>query len=87
MTDRFSVYYTSNESLGSIVECECNLVPLDIASKWFRHHITNVSAKVGFTARVILTDADDCICAEWKFGQGIVWPKDEPKDEPEPSDT
>ena len=78
MTDElFSVYYFSNQDLGNIIERECYLVPLDEAKKWFAHHITNVCANAGFTVRVIVTDSNDHIVAEWKYGQGITWPKQE----------
>jgi len=77
MSNEFSVYYTSNESLGSITECECRFVDVETAKKWFRHHTTNVTAMAGFTARVIITDGGDCIVAEWKYGQGVIWPKQE----------
>jgi hypothetical protein len=78
MSDKFSVYYQSNDSLGNITECECKHVDADMAFKWFRHHTTNVSANVGWTARVIIVeDASDAIVAEWKFGHGLVWPKED----------
>lgn len=35
----------------------------------------NVAARVGLTVRVIITDSGDCIVFEWKFGQGVTWPK------------
>ena len=72
MSEVFSVYYTSNESLGNIQECECHLVDFETARKWFRHHTTNVTAKVGFTQRVIMTDGGDGIVAEWLYGKGLV---------------
>ena len=77
MTNEFSVYYTSSEALGSITECECKHVDADEAKKWFLHHSTNACAMAGFTARVIVTDAGDCIVAEWKYGKGITWPPEE----------
>jgi len=55
--------------------CECDHVMIEEALKWFRHHTSNVTAKVGITSRVIITDGGDCIVAEWKYGQGITWPK------------
>jgi hypothetical protein len=73
--ETFSVYYYSNEALGNIVERECAHVSLDEATKWFKHHTTNVTAKLGLTVRVIMTDSDDMIVAEWKYGKGITWPK------------
>ena len=72
--ETFSVYYYSNEALGNIVECECRSVNFAEAAKWFAHHTTNVTAKTGLTARVIMTDNDDMIVAEWKYGKGITWP-------------
>jgi len=76
MGELFSVYYFSSEILGDIQERECYLVPLNEAKQWFVHHTTNVAANAGFTVRVIMTDSDDCIVAEWKYGQGITWPKE-----------
>ena len=75
MSELFSVYYFSSHELGDIKERECYLVPLEQAKKWFEHHTTNVCANVGLTERVIMTDSDGCIVAEWKHGDGITWPK------------
>lgn len=74
MTDTYSVWYFSNKALGSISECEGSGLSFEEACKWFKHHTTNVCANVGFTERVMICDSGDCIVAEWKFGQGIVWP-------------
>lgn len=73
--ESYSVYYQSNEALGSIRECECSGVSFEEALKWFKHHTTNVTANMGWTKRVIIVDNEDYIVGEWKFGQGIVWPK------------
>lgn len=43
------------------------------------HHTHNVSANVGLTQRVILTDTGDCIAFEWRYGEGVVFPKLETK--------
>lgn len=75
--DTYSVWYFSNETLGSIQERECSGVSFEEACKWFKHHTTNVTAQLGITQRVIVTDSDDCIVAEWKHGQGVVWPKED----------
>jgi hypothetical protein len=75
--DLFSVYYFSNATLGNVQERECHLVPLEQALKWFKHHTHNVPAQLGLTERVLMTDGGDCIVAEWKYGQGITWPKKE----------
>jgi hypothetical protein len=34
-----------------------------------------VGAKIGTTARVIITDGGDCMCFEWKFGEGVTYPR------------
>lgn len=39
------------------------------------HYINNVAAKAGITRRVIITDGGDCTVFEWKYGEGITWPK------------
>jgi hypothetical protein len=73
----YSVWYTSSPALGSIQECEGTFEEAEEAFKWFQHHTTNVTANMGWTHRVIITDSDDYIIAEWKFGEGVVWPKEE----------
>lgn len=55
-------------------------VDADEASRATSHYCTSVGAKMGITKRVIVTDGGDCICFEWKFGEGIIYP---PKPEPE----
>jgi hypothetical protein len=38
------------------------------------HHYTNsVGAKLGFTRRVIITDAGDSINFEWRYKQGVTF--------------
>ena len=49
-------------------------VPLDEATKAAVHYATSVGAKLGFTIRVIITDGGDSIVAEWKKGEGFVFP-------------
>jgi len=73
----YSVWYFSNEDLGDLQELEYSGEDFEIACKLFRHHTTNVAARVGWTKRVIITDSDDCILTEWKYGQGITWPKED----------
>lgn len=75
----YQVWYTSSPALGSIQECEGTFTEAEEAFKWFQHHTTNVCAVMGWTHRAIITDSDDYIIAEWKFGEGLVWPKEEPK--------
>ena len=40
-----------------------------------KHYTTCVTAKIGITARVIITDQGDSIVFEWIFGKGVVFPK------------
>jgi hypothetical protein len=70
----YSVWYFSNADLGNIAERECHSVSFEEAIKWFMHHTTNVTAKVGLTVRVIITDGNDFTVAEWKHGLGVIWP-------------
>jgi hypothetical protein len=44
------------------------------AVKAFQHYTTNVSSKLGFVKRVIITDGGDCISMEWQHGKGITFP-------------
>jgi hypothetical protein len=36
--------------------------------------VRSIGGKLGTTKRVIITDSDDFINWEWKFGEGIVYP-------------
>ena len=42
----------------------------------FQQFCTSVGAKIGTTARVIITDGGDFTNMEWKHGEGIVFPED-----------
>jgi len=39
-------------------------------------YTTNVSAKIGMTKRVIITDGGDCVVWEWQYGKGVIFPPD-----------
>jgi hypothetical protein len=39
-----------------------------------RHYTDNVATKLGVVERVIITDADDYCCFEWKKGEGVTFP-------------
>lgn len=39
-----------------------------------RHYTTSVGAQLGVVDRVIITDGGDCICFEWKRGEGVTFP-------------
>lgn len=36
----------------------------------------NVAAHVGLTKRVIITDSGDCTNFEWRYGEGVIFPKE-----------
>jgi hypothetical protein len=38
-------------------------------------YFSSVGARAGTTRRVIITTQDDAIAFEWKFGEGITFPK------------
>jgi hypothetical protein len=50
------------------------MVPAEEAAKAFKHYTTSVAAQMGVTTRVIITDGDDCISAEWTYEHGITFP-------------
>lgn len=52
-------------------------VSAEEAVKAFKHYTTCVGAQIGTTKRVIITDGGDCTNMEWKFGEGITFPKRE----------
>lgn len=54
-------------------------VSAEEAAKAAQHYCTSVGARIGTTVRVIITDGDDCISFEWKYGEGIVYPPKEVK--------
>ena len=55
-------------------------VSAEEAAEVFKHYTNNVACRMGITARVIITDGGDCVNAEWKHGQGLIYPPPEPKD-------
>lgn len=52
-------------------------VDIKEVEKAFLHYTTSVGARLGTTKRVIITDMGDNINAEWKFGEGLVYPTKE----------
>lgn len=54
-------------------------VDAEEAMKTAALYSTNVSAKMGMTKRVIITDGGDCTNWEWKFGEGVVYPPKKPE--------
>lgn len=51
-------------------------VTADEACQAFIHYTRCVGAQIGTTRRVIITDGGDCINAEWKYNEGITYPKE-----------
>lgn len=39
-------------------------------------YCNNPAARIGITRRVIITDGGDCTNFEWRYGEGVVYPKD-----------
>lgn len=50
------------------------------AMKAFVTYTNNPASKIGITKRVIITDGGDFIAAEWKHGEGLVYPPKETVD-------
>jgi hypothetical protein len=48
-------------------------VDAEEAMKAFKHYTDNVSARMGLTQRVIITDGGDYTNMEWKLGEGITF--------------
>ena len=72
--EEFSVYQFFP---GGSYERLCHFVGAEEAMKVALAYTTNVASKVGITQRVIITDGGDSTVFEWKFKEGIVWPKQE----------
>jgi hypothetical protein len=49
-------------------------VDVSEAARAYAHYTTCVGAQLGTTVRVIITDSGDSINAEWKRGEGTVFP-------------
>ncbi|SRR5258705_11079638 len=64
---------------GSYEYVRRNVSPEEAALA-FRTYTHNPAAKIGLTKRVIITDGGDCTNAEWKYGEGLVFPKPESED-------
>jgi len=51
-------------------------VSTEEAVEAFKHYTISVGAKIGMTSRVMITDGDDCVVAEWQYGPGFVFPQE-----------
>lgn len=47
----------------------------ETALQAFTMYTNNPASKIGITQRVIITDSGDCTNMEWKFGEGITFPR------------
>lgn len=56
-------------------------VKAEEAMKAFEFYTNNVASRLGVVNRVIITDGGDCTNAEWKYGEGVVFPKSQPKEQ------
>lgn len=54
-------------------------VTAEEAAKAAGHYCTSVAVQMRVVVRVIITDAFDLTCFEWKLGEGIVFPPQEGK--------
>lgn len=52
-------------------------VDIETAMKSANSLSHSVGAKIGTTKRVIITDGGDCVCLEWQYGKGLVYPTKE----------
>jgi hypothetical protein len=72
--NQFSVWqFFTDEELG--YECVRRYVTAKEAVEAARHYTTSVAARFGFVNRVIITDGGDLTCFEWKYGEGVTFPK------------
>lgn len=68
----FSVYqFFPNGSY----EASARFVDAETAVKRAKALTETVGARLGTTVKVIITDGGDCTNFEWKFGEGVVYPK------------
>lgn len=71
MSAEFSVYqFFMDGSYERVRE----FVDEETAVKAAHFYTHNVSARMGLTTRVIITDGGDCCCFEWKYGEGVTFP-------------
>ena len=53
---------------------ERSVPPQAAVERFFEAQLT-VGARIGAVHRLIITDADDFIAAEWVFGRGLTFPR------------
>ena len=70
-TGEFSVYQFFEDDTS---ECVRRGVDAEEAVNAAHHYCNSVGARLGFTKRVIITDAGDFTNFEWRNGEGVVYP-------------
>lgn len=71
MTNTYSVTQFFSDGVWEMIRRD---VSAEDAIKTFATYTRNPAAMIGLTKRVIVTDSGDCINAEWRYGEGIVYP-------------
>lgn len=71
MTGEFSVYQFFLDETCERIE---SFVDPQTAVETARRLTRTVGARLGTTARVIITDGLDFTCFEWQFGKGVTFP-------------
>ena len=72
MSGEFSVYQFFPDDVGH--EAVSRFVDAQEAMRVAEICCTSLGARMGTTKRVIITDGGDCICFEWKHGEGVTFP-------------
>ena len=72
MNGEFSVYQFFADELGH--ELVASFIDADSAVKLAAQLARSLGGRLGTTVRIIITDGGDCVCFEWRFGQGVVYP-------------
>lgn len=67
-------FFTDPGLVGMEYEYVRQHVSAKEAGEAFKHYINNVATMLGVVNRVIITDGGDCVNAEWRLGEGIVFP-------------
>jgi hypothetical protein len=70
--DEFSVYVFFPDG---VYHCERRDIDAETAVKTAHRLSRSVGGRLGVVRRIIITDGGDCICFEWKPGEGVTFPK------------
>jgi hypothetical protein len=53
---------------------ELSFASAERAVTWARWLTEERAARFGEIVRIIIVDGGDCLCFEWRFGEGVVFP-------------